>query len=184
MILKFYCKTPEQYAQYKDPQNDIDVSILKWTSVKPGRMLKLANKKVEQGSYLVYRIAGENGKLPSTYLLSDEIRYDRLTYVGFASTAKKTVGDTLEAVISTNVKPDSVTYTWYRYKPEANEKVDEDTLDSSAKWKPMENVPSASNYVLQTADVGCYIRVVATSKQDPTNTKTSEFIGPVKANAN
>ena len=184
--LTYYDEVKEALKQqpgvvlYDDPENNIDVSNFKWTSVKPGRLLKLANKKVEEGSYLIYRIAGENGKLPSTYLLSDEIRYDRLTYVGFVSTSKKTVGDTLEAVISTNVKADSVTYTWERYTPDANEEVDEDAIGSSAKWKPIENV-TTSSYILQTADVGCYIRVTATSKTDAENTKTSEIIGPVKA---
>ena len=172
--------TPEEYAQYEeaDALENIDVSKLKWTSVKPGRMLKLANKKVEEGSYLLYRIAGENGKLPSTYLISDKIRYDLITYVGFSSSsATKKVGDLLEAVISTNVDKNSVTYKWERFEP-GNEDVEEniDTL----QWTTIKEVPgkeeNADKYEIVAGDVGCYIRVTVTSNDDPTNTKTSEFV--------
>lgn len=171
--------TPEEYQEYESNLENIDVSKLKWTSVKPGRILKLANKKVEEGSYILYRIAGENGKLPSTYLISDEIRYDRLTYIGFVSTSKKTVGDTLEAVVSTNVKSEIV-YKWEIYKADGAD-IDEDEVNvDSLDWKVIEG-QIGSTYTLKQEDVGSYIRVTATAKNDETNTKTSEIIGPIKA---
>ncbi len=173
--------TPEEYAQYEKEGKleNIDVSKLKWTSVKPGRMLKLANKKVEEGSYLLYRIAGENGKLPSTYLISDEIRYDRITYVGFSSSSSKKVGDTLEAVISTNVDKNSVTYKWERFNPKG-EDIDVEENEDTLKWETIKEVSGAEEnadiYQIGDGDVGCYIRVTVTSNDDTTNTKTSEFI--------
>ncbi len=182
--------TPEDYEMYKkedETLQNIDVSKLKWTSVKPGRMLKFANKKVEEGSYLLYRIAGENGNLPSTYLISNEIRYDLITYVGFSSTSSKKVGDTLEAVISTNVDKNSVTYKWERFKPE-NEDTDVDEDTEALKWETVKTVSGAEEnaniYEIGDGDVGCYIRVTVTSNRDEKNTKTSEFIGPIKPNTN
>ncbi len=181
--------TPEEYAQYEEANalENIDVSKLKWTSVKPGRMLKLANKKVEEGSYLLYRIAGENGKLPSTYLISNKIRYDLITYIGFASSSSKKVGDTLDVVISTNVAPDTVTYKWERFTPQnKNEEVDEDSIVGNVEgWKVIEGV-TGPTYELKAIDEGCYIRVTATStkENDAENTRTSDIIGPIKPSTN
>lgn len=180
--------TPEEYAEYEAAGRleDIDVSQLKWTNIKPGRTLKLANKKIEEGSYLLYRIAGEGGNLPSTYLISDEIRYDRITYIGFASTSKNTVGQTLEVVLSTNVKTENVTYEWQRYEPaDANEVVDLEGNVDALKWEAIEITVDEDNnpatYQLTVDDAGCYIRVKVTDKNDTTNTKTSEVIGPIRA---
>ena len=168
--------SPEEYKQYDDANqlDNIDVAKLKWMTVKPGRMLKLANKKVEEGSYLVYRIAGENGKLPSTYLISDEIRYDRITYVDFYS-AKKQVGETLEVVISTNVRSE-VEYKWERYKPVEGEEIEDNAI---IKWETIPNIVT-NTYELQDADADCYIRVTVTAKDDASNTKTSDIIGPIR----
>ena len=62
--------TPEEYALITDKQ-DIDVTEYYWHSVKEGKILKLTKAKVPEGSYLMYRIAGENDMLPSTYVLTD-----------------------------------------------------------------------------------------------------------------
>lgn len=63
--------TPEQYALITD-KNDIDVTQYYWHSVKGGKTLKLTRTKVPQGSYLMYRIAGEEDGLPSTYIITDQ----------------------------------------------------------------------------------------------------------------
>ncbi len=177
--------TPEQYAEYANKLDDIDVSQLKWTNIKQGRTLKLANKKVEEGSYLLYRIAGEGGNLPSTYLISDEIRYDKITYIGFASMSKNMVGQTLEAVLSTNVKAEDVNYEWQRYKPAQNEVVDLEGNVDALNWEAITIATDEDNnpatYQLTAEDAGCYIRVKVTDKDDTNNTKTSEVIGPIRA---
>ena len=169
--------SPKEYKEYEDSNqlDNIDVSTLKWMTVKPGRMLKLANKKVEEGSYLVYRITGENGKLPSTYLISEEIRYDRITYVDFYSSSKKEVGELLEVVISTNVRSE-VEYKWERYKPLEGEEIEDNAI---IKWETIPNIVT-NTYELQDADEGCYIRVTVTAKDDASNTKTSDIIGPIR----
>lgn len=63
--------TPEQYALIGD-KNNIDVTQYYWHSVKGGKTLKLTRTKVPQGSYLMYRIAGEEDGLPSTYIITDQ----------------------------------------------------------------------------------------------------------------
>lgn len=178
--------TPEEYMAYEaeGKLQDIDVSQLKWTSIKPGRMLKLANKKVEEGSYLLYRIAGEDGSLPSTYLISEKISYDQITYVGFASASKTTVGNTLTAVISTNVKEDTtITYQWQRYKPAENEIVDAEAIPEEG-WSEIEITQDEdendATYKLTEDDAGCYIRVVVSNASSE---KASEPVGPIKAGA-
>lgn len=63
--------TPEEYALIAD-KDDIDVTKYYWHSVKGGKILKLTRTKVPQGAYLMYRIAGEEDTLPSTYILHDQ----------------------------------------------------------------------------------------------------------------
>lgn len=62
--------TPEQYAALAD-KNNIDVTQYYWHSIKGGKTLKLTRTKVPQGSYLMYRIAGEEDGLPSAYIITD-----------------------------------------------------------------------------------------------------------------
>lgn len=63
--------TPEEYALITD-LNDIDVTQYYWHSIKGGKTLKLTRAKVPQGSYLMYRIAGEEDGLASTYIITDQ----------------------------------------------------------------------------------------------------------------
>lgn len=63
--------TPEDYAKITD-KNDINVTEFYWNSVKGGKVLKLTKSKVPQGSYLMYRLAGEDGNLPSNYIFIDQ----------------------------------------------------------------------------------------------------------------
>lgn len=62
--------TPEQYAEITD-KNNIDVTQYYWHSVKGGKTLKLTSAKVPEGAYLMYRIAGAEDRLPSTYIVTD-----------------------------------------------------------------------------------------------------------------
>lgn len=149
-------------------RDNIDISELKWTSIKAGKTMKLANKKAPKGSFLLYRIAGEEGNLPSTYVFSEELKYDALTYAGIDST-KKTVGDELTAVTSTNLMGDtSLTYQWQEC---ADPKAD------PAEWTAISGATS-EKYTLADAQVGKYIRVVITKGE---TSMESDYIGPVKA---
>ena len=168
--------SPKEYAEYEaagDLPDNIDVSKLKWTIIKPGRMMKLTNKKVQEGSYIVYRIAGEEDRLPSTYLISEEIRYDRITYAGLSS-SKRDVGDTLEAVVSTNInlETQTVEYKWQRCNNiDAEVQVWEDITDEEG------NVINTSTYTLTEEDLDHYVRVVISNA---VSEKASEPIGPVR----
>lgn len=62
--------TPEEYALITD-KNNIDVTQYYWHSIKGGKILKLTRTKVPEGSYLMYRIAGEEDGLASTYIITD-----------------------------------------------------------------------------------------------------------------
>ena len=159
--------TAEQYNAALDP-NDIDITDLKWTAIKPGKVLKLTNKKVPNGSYIVYRIAGEDGYLPSTYIISDKIDFNTLTYAGIASN-KKYVGDVLEAVVSTNVKIEDMKFQWQSC---------EDVAVAEPVWTDIAGATS-STYTIADGDVNKYIRVVITDKAG--TVLASEEVGPMKA---
>lgn len=167
--------SPKEYAEYEAAgalPNNIDVSKIKWTVIKPGRTMKLTNKKIQEGSYILYRIAGEGDRLPSTYLISEEIRYDKITYAGISS-FNQNVGDTLKAIVSTNASnaAQNVEYKWQRCSDvKAEVQVWEDITDAEG------NVIDTSTYTLTEEDVDYYIRVVISND---VNEKASEPIGPV-----
>lgn len=171
--------TPEEWEEIKDSQDDINLSDMKWTSIKAGKMLKLSNKKVPEGSYLVYRIAAEDGQLPSTYRIYGPMEYNELTYAGIAP-GKKAAGETLEAVVSTNfVKKengtyDGLTFQWQRSSNKAG---------AEDEW---ENIPGATQptYKMTNDDSNQYIRVVVTNKVtvsgiEKTIVMTTDPEGPV-----
>ncbi|MBQ8878436.1 MAG: hypothetical protein IJ029_06880 [Lachnospiraceae bacterium] len=151
--------TPEEWAKIKDSQDDINLANMKWTSIKAGKMLKISNKKVPKGSYLVYRIAAEDGQLPSTYRIYGPMEYNELTYAGIAP-GKRAAGETIEAVVSTNfVKKndgtyDGLTFQWQRC---ANIKAE------TPEWT---DIPGATKptYELTNDDSTQYVRVVVTNR--------------------
>ena len=151
--------TAEEWEKIGDAQDDINLASMKWTSIKPGKMLKISNKKVPKGSYLVYRIAAEDGQLPSTYRIYGPMEYNELTYAGIAP-GKKAAGETLEAVVSTNFEKQAdgtykgLTFQWQR---SANK------LGAEEEW---ENIPGATKpaYELTNDDSTKYVRVVVTNK--------------------
>lgn len=150
--------TPDEWALVEDSQDDINLANMKWTSIKAEKMLKLSNKKVPQGSYLIYRIAAEDGQLPSTYCIYGPMEYNELTYVGVAP-GKRAAGETIEAVVSTNfVKKqdgtyDGLSFQWQRC---ANKQAADD------EW---ENIPGATKptYKLTNDESQKYVRVVVTN---------------------
>jgi len=150
--------TPEEWDKIKDSQNDINLANMKWTSIKPGKMLKISNKKVPQGSYLVYRIAADEGQLPSTYRIYGPMEYNELTYVGTAP-GKRAAGETIEAVVSTNfVKKndgtyDGLTFQWQR----------SDSKLEGAEWTDIAGA-TKPEYVLTNDDAHKYVRVVVTNE--------------------
>ena len=151
---------------------DLDLSSIKWTSIKAGKMLKIANKKVPKDSYLVYRIAGDEGQLPSSYLIYGPMKYDHLTYAGIA-TAKKMVGETLEAVVSTNfdLKTDTtLTFQWQRCSDLTAEEVD---------WSDISGA-TGNTYEVTEDDINEYIRVMITDQYN--NVKYRDEVGPIKKN--
>ena len=148
---------------------DLDLSGIKWTSIRNGKMMKISNKKVPEGSYLVYRIAGEEGNLPSTYRLYGPMKYDHITYAGIG-TATMMVGKELTAVPSTNFKADKdgnysgITIQW------------QSSQDKYAdNWS---DISKGSTLELNDAMTKHYIRVVITD--DYGNEKISDPVGPVK----
>lgn len=171
--------TAEEWAQIKDTQ-DIDLSGMKWTSIKGGKMLKISNKKVPKGAYLIYRIAGEDGQLPSTYKIYGPMEYNELTYVGIAN-AKAVAGQTLTAAVSTNftAKADGtyegLTFQWQRCA---------DVKAAEPKW---EDIPGATKptYELTNEEANQYIRVKVTNKVSVSGEQKeivmcSDHEGPVK----
>ena len=150
--------TAEEWAEIDDAQ-DIDLSTMKWTSIKAGKMLKISNKKVPKDSYLIYRIAGDDGQLPSTYMIYGPMAYNELTYAGIAP-GKKAAGETLEAVVSTNFEKQAdgtykgLTFQWQRC---ANVKAE------VPEWT---DIPGATKptYELTNDDATQYVRVVVTNK--------------------
>ena len=169
--------TPEdpEYAKIGTAEeNDIDLSDIKWTSIKGGKTLKISNKKVPEGSYLIYRIAGEDGQLPSTYLLSEKVNYDSITYAG-VTYDKKAETQTLMAVASTNmydgsgaIRTDLLTFRWQSC---ANAKAE------NPEWKDIEGATGAT-FTLTDAQNGQYVRVVITDKHG--NTVYSDYEGPIR----
>lgn len=146
--------TPEEWEQVEDEEN-INLTNTKWTSVKPGKMFKISNKKVPTGSYLVYRIAGENGQLPSTYRIYGPLEYKELTYVGIVP-GRKAAGETVEVLVSTNLTPEdpSLSYQW---------QVCSDLKVAEPVW---EDIPGATGatYELTNEESTKYIRVRATNR--------------------
>ena len=165
---------PEEWQEVSDPDN-IRLSGMKWTSIKGGKTLKLSNKKVPKGSYLVYRIAGEDGQLPSTYCVYGPMEYNELTYAGIEP-GKKAMGETLKAMVSTNLTVDdpSLSYQWQRSESKAEGAVWEDIAGATGP-----------TYELTGDDATKYIRVVVTNEVtmvlgDPkTIVITSDPEGPV-----
>lgn len=151
--------TPEEWEEIEDSQDDINLANMKWTSIKADKMLKISNKKVPKGSYLVYRIAAEDGQLPSTYRIYGPMEYNELTYAGIAP-GKRAAGETIEAVVSTNfVKKndgtyDGLTFQWQRC---ANVNVE------TPEWT---DIPGATKptYELTNDDSTQYVRVVVTNR--------------------
>ena len=151
--------TPEEWAKISDSQDDINLANMKWTSIKAGKMLKISNKKVPKGSYLVYRIAAEDGQLPSTYRIYGPMEYNELTYAGIAP-GKAAAEETREVVVSTNFEKkndgtyEGLTFQWQR---SANK------LAADEEW---ENIPGATGptYKLTNDDSTKYFRVVVTNR--------------------
>ncbi len=162
----------EVYEAANGNVNEIDISDVKWTSIKPGKTTKIANKKAPAGSYLIYRIAGENGNLPSTYEVWGEIVEDALTYAGIAPESKN-AGDILQAVVSTNIKEEklsTLTYKWQVYDGNDVKNAKDDD------WKPLAD---GATYTLKNEDAGKYVRVMITDTYG--NIKYSDYVGPIKA---
>jgi hypothetical protein len=151
--------TPEEWEKIGDSQDDINLTNIKWTSIKEGKMLKLSNKKVPKGSYLVYRIAAEDGQLPSTYRVYGPLEYNELTYAGIAP-GKAVAGGTLEAVVSTNFEKkndgtyEGLTFQWQRCA---------DIKAATPEWT---DIPGATNptYEMSNDDASQYVRVVVTNR--------------------
>lgn len=160
--------TEEEYEKIKDNPDDLDLSNMKWTSVSAGKMLKISNKKVPKGARLVFRIAGENGQLPSTYAISEPMLYDHITYAGIG-TATMAVGQTLTAVPSTNFS---------ELGDDGNYKNLTIQWQSSADKVEWENIATGSTFEMNDATGNKYIRVVITDNYG--NSKTSDPVGPVK----
>lgn len=155
--------TPEDQAAITDWAN-IDISSLKWTTVKAGKTLKLVYSKVPTGSRLLYRMLGDEDELPTTYLVTDPITYNKVTYAGIASSTFK-VGDVLTATISTNVNIADVTCTWQR------------CTDLNAATPVWTDIATSGSYTITDADVGAYLRIDITGSK---GTWTSDYVGPVK----
>ncbi len=154
----------DEYKAITDKKN-IDVTEFSWISLKPGRTSRLTMAKAPEGCYVIYRIAGEEGALPSTYVVTDNpISYTGVAYAGVAS-EKKNVGDELVAVVSTNLSIDEVTCTWQRCS-----NYDTDT----PVWR---TITTGKTYKLTQDDVGCYMRVVISKGN---SSKTSEPFGWIR----
>ena len=132
--------------------------------------MKISNKKVPENSYLIYRIAGEEGSLPSTYRIYGPMMYDHIAYAGIG-TATMVAGQKLTAVPSTNFKPDKdgnysgITFKW------------QSSMDKLAEnWSDVSTGPTLT---LNDAMANHYIRVVITDVYN--NEKISDPVGPVKS---
>jgi len=162
---------------------DIDLSNIKWTGVKGGKMFKIANKKVPEDSYLIYRIAGEDGYLPSSYLFYGPMEYDQLTYAGIVA-PKKINGQIATAVVSTNLYNETgeelltnagLTFTWERC---------DDIKADEPEWEVIAGATD-EEYEFTEEDKGYYIRVkvvqeVKANGEDITIEMYSDEVGPIK----
>lgn len=155
--------TPEEQAEITDWDN-IDISNLKWTTIKAGKTLKLAYTKVPKGSVLLYRMAGEEDMLPTTYLRTEPINYNAITYAAISSTTYA-VGDVLNAVISTNVNLADVTCHWQRCS------------DIKAENPTWTEITTGATYTVTEADIGSYLRIYF---DEASGTWESNPVGPVK----
>lgn len=167
--------TAEEWKDIADSQ-DIDLSGMKWTSIKGGKTLKISNKKVPKGSYLVYRIAGENGQLPSTYKIYGPMEYNELTYAGMTATTLA-AGQTVEAQVSTNLTltDEHLSFQWQRCK---------DVKADEPVWEDIAGAVKAS-YELTNDDAQQYIRVRITNNVSISGVNKeiimySDYKGPVK----
>lgn len=152
--------------------DNIDVRTIKCTSIKPGRTAKIAAAKLPKGSYLIYRIAGSEGKLPSTYVKSMEIAYDEVTYAGVVKETK-VVGEELVMATSTNLTSGQVTCIWER------------CADIKAENPIWTKIAEGTTYTLTEEDAGQYVRVVIKSNVSLSGAnaipKASDPIGPIVA---
>lgn len=162
---EFAVITPEEQAGID--WDNINVAETKWTSIKAGRTAKIATAKLPKGSYLIYRIAGEEGRLPSTYVKSMEIKYDEVTYAGVVQ-EHKTVGEELTMVTSTNLTSGQVTCTW------------QSCADIKAENPVWQTIGTGITYKLTDAEVGKYVRVVI-AKTGSGISRESDPIGPIVA---
>ena len=169
--------SPEAWKEVTDSQ-DIDLSDMKWTSVKGGKMMKISNKKVPKGSYLVYRIAGEDGQLPSTYRIYGPMEYNELTYAGIAP-GTMAAEEKIEALVSTNLAltDERLAFQWQR------------CADVKAEEPEWEDIPgaTAATYELTNEEAHYYIRVritntIPASAFQPKKeiVMFSDYEGPVK----
>ena len=174
--------TVKEYVDKKTDaiEYDLDLSGIKWTSVKGGKMMKISNKKVPKGSYLIYRIAGEDGQLPSSYRIFGPMEYDHLTYADIA-TATIAAGQTLTAVPSSNFEPkedgtyEKLTFQW------------QSCLDVKAEVQDWADIAGATGatYELTNDLANQYIRVKITNTVmvdgvEKKIEKISDYVGPVK----
>lgn len=161
-------QTPD--AQY----NNLNLANVKWTTVKGGKIYRISNKKVPKGAYIVYRIAAEEGQLPSTYCVYGPMKYDALTYVGI----EKVSGEAYEAVVSTNfTKKDDGTYDGLTFQWQWSESKAED-----ATWTDIGGATTSPIYKIRNEENNKYVRVKVTQANEKTG-KTIEMIsdpvGPV-----
>lgn len=179
-----YSKVVDYVTNKTDAEKyDIDLSNIKWTGVKGGKMFKIANKKVPEDSYLVYRIAGEDGYLPSSYLFYGPMEYDQLTYAGIVA-PKKINGQIATAVVSTNLYDETgeelltnagLTFTWERC---------DDIKADEPVWEEITGA-NDEEYEFADGDKGYYIRVkvvqeVKANGEDITIEMYSDEVGPIK----
>lgn len=162
---EFAVITPEE--QVGIDWDNINVAETKWTSLKAGRTAKIATAKLPKGSYLIYRIAGEEGRLPSTYVKSMEIKYDEVTYAGVVQ-EHKTVGEELVMATSTNLTSAQVTCTW------------QSCADIKAENPVWQTIGTGTTYKLTDAEVGKYIRVVIERTGSGISRESDPF-GPIVA---
>lgn len=163
---EFAVVTPEE--QSNDWKENMDLTATKWTSLKAGRTAKIAAAKLPKGSYIIYRIAGEEGKLPSTYVPSMQINYDEVTYAGVEQVNKK-VGEELKMATSTNVTSAQVTCKW------------QSCADPKAETPVWTEIGTGTTYTLKAEDAGKYIRVVIQKTGGIGIPWESDPIGPIVA---
>ena len=174
--------TAEEWTALEGAQyDDLNLANVKWTTIKAGKTYRISNKKVPMGAYIVYRIAAEEGQLPSTYCVYGPMEYNEMTFAEIAE-AKKLTGETLEAMVSTNIPKDEngnyegLSFQWQR---SANKMATEE------EWT-QGNIVGATGqtYVLAESDKDQYVRVVVTQKvttggKEKTIEIATEPVGPI-----